>query len=123
MAARAGRIHTVNQNSGKAKYFDVRGLTRFRQTEMIARRAEFATLLVPHSAPVGWVERSEAHQCAGGEGDGFRGACHRARVRATRWLYPSYGPTTFSPHRPRCAKIFSAARKCGLSSILPSILT
>src|SRR5258708_38093066 len=22
-------------------------------------------------------------------GDGFRGACHRARIRATRWLYPS----------------------------------
>src|SRR5262245_44657509 len=30
MAARAGCISTANQNSGKAKYFRLRGLTRFR---------------------------------------------------------------------------------------------
>src|SRR5258707_3837165 len=23
-------------------------------------------------------------------GPGFRGACHRARIRATRWLHPGY---------------------------------
>jgi len=28
-------------------------------------------------------------------GDGFRGACHRARIRATRWLYPSYEVCNF----------------------------
>jgi len=38
---------------------------------------------------VGWVERSETHHLAE-RIDGFRGACHRARVRATRWLNPSY---------------------------------
>ena len=27
----------------------------------------------------------------GTSGPGLRGACHRARIRATRWLHPGYG--------------------------------
>src|SRR5688572_5220221 len=38
--------------------------------------------------PAGWVERSDTHHPSAHATDGFRGACHRARVRATRWLYP-----------------------------------
>jgi hypothetical protein len=36
------------------------------------------------------VERSETHHASAQGFDGYREACHRARVRATRWLHPSY---------------------------------
>jgi hypothetical protein len=39
---------------------------------------------------VGWVERSETHLNLLLFHDGYRGVYHRARIRATRWLYPSY---------------------------------
>jgi hypothetical protein len=39
------------------------------------------------------IERSEIREASqsGAVGPGFRGACHRARIRATRWLNPDYG--------------------------------
>src|SRR6202795_2093633 len=47
---------------------------------------------------VGWVERSETHQWLP-RGDGFCGVYHRARIRATRWLYPSYIRSLRLSHR------------------------
>src|SRR5256885_16983205 len=60
----------------------------------------FASLAMT-SDSVGWVERprapkpqrvtAEAKPIATERSiDGFRGVYHRARIRATRWLYPSY---------------------------------
>jgi hypothetical protein len=39
------------------------------------------TMLAPH--------KLTHHSCAWARDDGFRGVYHRARIRATRWLYPS----------------------------------
>jgi hypothetical protein len=79
---------------------------------------------------VGWVERSDTHHVLN-DGDGFRerlhpscasagllrGACHRARIRATRWLALTVAATDWIVERnqadlPRpvpSAKIFSFA--------------
>ena len=35
------------------------------------------------------MERSEIRESRDA-GPGLRGACHRARIRATRWLHPGY---------------------------------
>ena len=40
---------------------------------------------------VGWVEPSRNPSSPQHAIDGYRGVYHRARIRATRWLNPSYG--------------------------------
>jgi hypothetical protein len=40
------------------------------------------------------MERSEIRESRDA-GPGFRGACHRARIRANRWLHPGYDIALF----------------------------
>jgi hypothetical protein len=39
---------------------------------------------------MGRAQRNPSFAIQSNRSGGFRGACHRARIRATRWLYPPY---------------------------------
>ena len=79
-----GQAGRTDLPDGESEIFLLIGLDRF-----LSRR-----LICPSGAAVGWAKAllRRAHHLAISIAEGWwaRGACHRARIRATRWLCPPY---------------------------------
>jgi hypothetical protein len=75
------------------KRFNFKPLARARKTsrffgQALRMRSSYMTLKVVARMERSAIRDQPIHlRCC----PGFRGACHRARIRATRWLHPGYG--------------------------------
>ena len=85
---RMGRAGRTDLPDGESEIFLLKGLDRF-----LSRR-----LICPSGAGVGWAKAllRRAHHLTSSIAEGWwaRGACHRARIRATRWLCRPYVSAT-----------------------------
>ena len=92
---RTGRAGRTDLPDGESEIFFAKGLDRF-----LSRR-----LICPSGAGVGWAKAllRRAHHPTLCSRWWARGACHRARVRATRWLCPPY---KFSATMHRCTAAY-----------------
>jgi hypothetical protein len=63
------------------------------------RRRRWSAFIVSASQPIRSPDGAKRNPGSAGQqdGPGFRGACHRARIRATRWLHPGYGRSDLPP--------------------------